>query len=233
MALSSTLIAATNFAAMLLSIPVIAAGIWLSTQTDNSCLNLIQWPVIALGIVILVVALAGFIGAFWRIPWLLMFYLVAMLILIVLLASLILFVFAVTSGGSGHPVPSRVYREYKLEDYSVWMRRRVESSYKWNRIKACLGASSTCAQLNQTYQSAMDFFSARISPLEVSANAFRQILSSNLVLVCCYIIITILRRKKMSRKMLHTCFFFFFLFFYFKHKQWIISPCSINQIIYI
>ena len=174
MALNNTLIAAINFVAMLLSIPIIGAGIWLSTQTDNSCLNLIQWPILALGILVLVVALAGFIGAFWRIPWLLLFYLAAMFILIILLASLVVFMFVVTSGGSGHIVPNRVYREYKLEDYSGWMRRRVESSRKWNRIKACLSSTSTCAELNQTYRFAMDFFNARITPLQVSALDYRK-----------------------------------------------------------
>lgn len=92
-----------------------------------------------------------------------------MLVLIVLLASLVVFVFVVTMGGSGHVVPSRVYMEYKLDDYSGWIQRRVESSHKWNRIKGCLSSTSTCAQLNQTYQVAMDFFNAWITPLEVSA----------------------------------------------------------------
>lgn len=166
MALSSTIIAAINFAAMVLSIPIIAAGIWLSTQTDNSCVKLLQWPVIALGIVILVVALAGFVGAFWRIPWLLFFYLVAMLVLILLLASLVIFIYVVTSSGGAHHAPNRAFLEYRLEDYSGWLRRRVEASYKWDRIKACLSTTSTCAELNQTYREAQDFFNARLSPLQ-------------------------------------------------------------------
>ncbi|KAG1354270.1 Protein TORNADO 2 [Cocos nucifera] len=166
MALSNTIIAAINFLAMLLSIPVIAAGIWLSMQTDNSCVELLQWPVIVLGVVILVVAFAGFVGAFWRIPWLLLFYLVAMFVLILLLASLVIFIYAVTNRGGAHVAPSRAYLEYRLEDYSGWLRRRVESSYKWDRIKKCLSSTSTCAELNQTYREAQDFFNARINPLE-------------------------------------------------------------------
>ncbi|XP_008786324.2 protein TORNADO 2-like [Phoenix dactylifera] len=166
MALSNTIIAAINFMAMLLSIPVIAAGIWLSTQTDNSCVKLLQWPVISLGIVMLVVALAGFVGAFWRIPWLLLFYLVAMLVLILLLASLVIFIYAVTNTGGAHLAPSRAFLEYRLEDFSGWLPQRVEGSQKWDRIKACLSSTSTCAELNQTYREAQDFFNARISPLQ-------------------------------------------------------------------
>ncbi|RRT77685.1 hypothetical protein B296_00012225 [Ensete ventricosum] len=162
MALDDTVIAGINFLAVLLSVPVIAIGIWLAMQTDNSCVQLLQWPVIAIGIVILLVGLAGFVGAFWRMPRLLLFYLVAMLVVILLLGSLVIFIYAVTVNGSGHPAPNRAYLEYRLEDYSGWLRRRVEGSYKWNRIKKCLSSTTVCAELNQTYRLAEDFFSARM-----------------------------------------------------------------------
>ncbi|WOL19537.1 protein TORNADO 2 [Canna indica] len=166
MALNHTVIAGINFLAVLLSVPVIAIGIWLSTQTDNSCVQLLQWPVLVIGIVILVVAIAGFVGAFWRMPQLLLFYLVAMFVLILVVAGLVIFIYAVTVSGSGHPATNRAYLEYRLEDYSGWLRRRVEGSHKWNRIKRCLSSTSVCAQMNQTYTSAQDFFNARISPLQ-------------------------------------------------------------------
>ncbi|PIA58564.1 hypothetical protein AQUCO_00500471v1 [Aquilegia coerulea] len=166
MALSSNIIGAINFVAMLLSVPIIGAGIWLANEPDNSCVKILQWPVIILGILVLVVALAGFVGGFWRIPWLLLFYLVAMLILIVLLACLVIFVYMVTMKGSGHLAPSRAYLEYRLDDYSGWLRRRVQSSYKWDRIRNCLSSTSMCAGLNQSYRAPQDFFDAHISPLQ-------------------------------------------------------------------
>ena len=84
-------------------------------------------------------------GGFWRIPWLLIFYLIAMLILIILLASLVVFIYMVTIRGSGHIAPSRAYLEYHLDDFSGWLRRRVQSSYKWDRIRSCLSSTSMCA----------------------------------------------------------------------------------------
>lgn len=168
MALSNNVIGAINFVAMLLSIPVIGAGIWLATEQDNSCVKILQWPVIILGILILIVALAGFIGGFWRISWLLIFYLVAMLILIILLACLIVLIYMVTLKGSGHLAPSRAYLEYHLDDFSGWLRRRVQSPLKWDRIKRCLSSTQLCAELNQNYRMAQDFFNARITPLQVN-----------------------------------------------------------------
>ncbi|KAF5753598.1 putative tetraspanin/Peripherin [Helianthus annuus] len=166
MAMSNNVIGAINFVAMLLSIPIIGAGIWLATETDNACVQILQWPVIILGILILVVAIAGFIGGFWRVTWLLVLYLIAMLVLIILLACLVVFVYMVTARGSGHPEPSRSYLEYRLDDYSGFLKRRVRSHYKWDRIRTCLSSTSVCAELNQTYRMAQDFFNAHLSPLQ-------------------------------------------------------------------
>ncbi|KAK8504559.1 hypothetical protein V6N13_064025 [Hibiscus sabdariffa] len=166
MALSNNVIGAINFVAMLLSIPIIGAGIWLANQPDNSCVKILQWPVIILGVLILLVALAGFIGGFWRIPWLLIAYLVGMLILIVLLACLVVFIYMVTMRGSGHLEPSRAYLEYHLEDFSGWLQRRVRSSFKWERIKLCLSSTDMCSQMNQSYTMAIDFFNSHLTPIE-------------------------------------------------------------------
>ncbi|XWS49263.1 hypothetical protein CRYUN_Cryun13aG0149000 [Craigia yunnanensis] len=68
--------------------------------------------------------------------------------------------------GSGHLAPSRSYLEYHLEDFSVWLQRRVRSSYKWERIKVCLSSTEMCAQLNQSYTMAIDFFNAHLTPIE-------------------------------------------------------------------
>lgn len=169
MALSNNVIGAINFVAMLLSVPVIGAGIWLATQADNACIKILQWPVIILGILILVVALAGFVGAFWRVQYLLVFYLIAMLVLIILLGCLVVFVYMVTIRGSGHVEPSRAYLEYKTDDFSGWLKRRVRSSYKWDRIRGCLSSTSLCSELNQSYRMAQDFFNAHLTPLQVNS----------------------------------------------------------------
>lgn len=176
MALSNNVIGAINFVAMLLSIPIIGAGIWLATEPDNSCVKILQWPVIILGILFLVVGIAGFVGAFWRIPWLLISYLIAMLVLIVLLAALVVFIYMVTIKGSGHLEPSRSYLEYHLDDYSGWLRRRVRSPWKWDRIRSCLSPTNMCGELNQSYRMAQDFFNARITPLQVNKTIFIYII---------------------------------------------------------
>lgn len=171
MPLSNNVIGCINFISVLLSVPVIGAGIWLAVGTVDSCVKLLQWPVIILGILILLVGLAGFIGGFWRITWLLVVYLIAMLVLIILLGILVVFIYMVTIRGAGHPEPSRAYLEYSLQDYSSFLRQRVQRSYKWDRIRTCLSTTSICPELNQRFTQALDFFNARLSPVQVSASA--------------------------------------------------------------
>ncbi|XP_061351623.1 protein TORNADO 2-like [Gastrolobium bilobum] len=166
MALSNNVIGAINFVAVLLSIPIIGAGIWLTTEPADSCVKIIQWPIITLGVLIFVVALAGFIGAFWRIPWLLIFYLIAMVVLIGLLVCLVVFIYMVTLRGHGDIEPNRSYLEYHMDDFSGFLRRRVRSSYKWDRIKSCLSSTTMCAELNQSYRMAQDFFNAHLTPMQ-------------------------------------------------------------------
>ena len=79
MALTNNFIGTINFVAVLLSIPIIDVRIRLTTEPGDSCVKVLLWPAIILGVLILVVALAGFVGAFWRIPTLLVLYLIAML----------------------------------------------------------------------------------------------------------------------------------------------------------
>ncbi|KHN25514.1 protein TORNADO 2-like [Glycine soja] len=166
MALSNNVIGAINFVAVLLSIPIIGAGIWLTTEPADSCVKILQWPIIILGVLIFVVALAGFIGAFWRIPMLLVFYLIAMLVLIVLLVSLVVFTYAVTLRGRGNIEPNRSYLEYRMDDFSIWLRRRVRSSSKWDGIRSCLRSSNICADLDQQYRTAQEFFNAHLTPIQ-------------------------------------------------------------------
>lgn len=166
MALSSSVIAGINFIAILLAIPIIGVGIWLSTLPDSSCVSVLQWPLIILGVLILIVAIAGFIGAFWRVGGVVIFYMVSMLVLLILLVSLSAFVYMITLRGGGHMEPSRSYLEYHLDDFSGWLRRRVEADYKWIGIKNCLVSSSLCVQMNESYTMAQTFFNAHLNPIE-------------------------------------------------------------------
>lgn len=166
MAVSNNITGALNVAAGVLSVLIIGSGIWLASKQDAECVRFLRWPLVVIGVVLLLVSVAGFVGAFWRVPYLLVVYLIFMFIFIVVLLALVIFAFVVTHKGSGHPVAGRNYEDYQLNDFSGWLRNYVENSKHWDRIRSCLSSSDVCRRLDQRYLTAQDFFSAHLTPLE-------------------------------------------------------------------
>ncbi|XP_042519470.1 tetraspanin-2 [Macadamia integrifolia] len=166
MAVSNNITAIVNFFALLSSIPIIGAGIWLASKPDNECVHLFRWPVVLLGILMLMVSLAGFVGAYWNRQGLLAFYLFCMAILIALLLILLVFAFVVTKPDGSYSVPGRGYKEYRLYGFSSWLQDHVTNSDNWPKIRTCLSQSNVCSKLSQDYITPDQFFMAHISPLQ-------------------------------------------------------------------
>ncbi|CAG7860862.1 unnamed protein product [Brassica rapa] len=167
MALANNLTAILNLLALLCSIPITASGIWLASKPDNECVNLLRWPVVVLGVLILVVSACGFIGAYQHKETLLAVYLCCMAILIGLLLVVLIFAFLVTRPDGSYQVPGRGYKEYRLEGFSDWLRENVVDSRNWGKIRACLADTNVCPKLSQQFITAEQFFSSSsITPLQ-------------------------------------------------------------------
>ncbi|EXB94899.1 hypothetical protein L484_023007 [Morus notabilis] len=149
--LSNNLVGILNFITFLLSIPILGAGIWLSKQGDSVCEKFLEKPIIIIGVFLLLVSLAGLIGACCGVSWLLWLYLVVMFFLIVILFSFTIFTFVVTNKGAGKALSGKGYKEYKLGDYSNWLQKRVNNNKNWNKIKSCLIDGKVCSEFHQEY----------------------------------------------------------------------------------
>ncbi|KAG5533244.1 hypothetical protein RHGRI_027442 [Rhododendron griersonianum] len=135
---SNTVIGFLNLFTLLASIPIIGGGLWLA-RSSATCETFLQTPLLVIGFVILIISLAGFIGACFHVAWALWFYLFVMLLLIGALLGLTMFGFVVTGGGGGAEVAGRVYREYRLERYSAWLRNW--EARNWETIRSCVVGS--------------------------------------------------------------------------------------------
>lgn len=163
MALSNIITGVVNLVTFLLSIPLIGAGIWLATKLNTECVRFLEWPIIAIGVIILLVSLAGFVGACWRIPWLLYIYLLVMFFIILLLLVFIIFAFVVSKDG---PAAESGRRNYNLQDYSQWLQKQVKSSGNWGKIKSCIMDAKICAAMDNDYKTLEAFNSADLSPIQ-------------------------------------------------------------------
>ncbi|KAL8456523.1 hypothetical protein ACS0TY_033823 [Phlomoides rotata] len=165
-AVSNNITAILNFIALMCSIPIISAGIWLASKPDNECIRWLRWPLVFIGVAFLAVTLAGFVGAYWKKEGLLGVYLVCMFMLIVLLLVLLVLAFVVTRPTGAYALPGMGFREYRLQGFSSWLRDHITSDDNWGGIRACLAVSRICPKLSYKYISAADFFSAHLSPIE-------------------------------------------------------------------
>ncbi|KAF7823451.1 tetraspanin-3-like [Senna tora] len=168
---SNHLIGLLNFLTFLLSIPILGGGIWLSSRaTTTDCLRFLQWPLIVIGISIMVVSLAGFAGACYRNTFLMRLYLLVMFFVIAALVGFIIFAYAVTDKGSGRAVANRAYLEYDLAEYSGWLEERVASESYWGKISACVRDSKVCGRMGRTYggmpESAYMFYARKLTPIQ-------------------------------------------------------------------
>ncbi|GJM90626.1 hypothetical protein PR202_ga06926 [Eleusine coracana subsp. coracana] len=169
MAVSNNITACITLLALICAVPVIASGIWFASAQGEECARLARWPVAILGGLLLLAALAGFVGAYWNRRRLLAFYLCAMAVLIVLLIVLLVWAFAVTRGSGGYAVVGRNYDDYRLDGFSMWLRGYVsDDPDRWEKIKACLAGSNTCKKLAQerAFTNADRFFQSHLSPLQ-------------------------------------------------------------------
>ncbi|KAF7148086.1 hypothetical protein RHSIM_Rhsim03G0261800 [Rhododendron simsii] len=145
--LSNNLIGILNFLTFLLSVPILWAGIWLHRRGITECEKFLDTPLIVLGVFLLLVSLAGLVGACFRNSCLLWIYLVVMFLLILVLFFFTVFAFVVTNKGAGEVLSGKGYKEYRLGDYSHWLQKRVNSTKNWSKIKSCLMDGKVCQSL--------------------------------------------------------------------------------------
>lgn len=178
-----------NLLTFLLSLPIIALGAYLAKTHDSTCMRFLQYPIIVIGVFMLLMSLAGMIGAWCDKKFLLLIYLFFMFILIVLLFCFTIFAFVVTNSGAGSAVSGKGYKEYRLGDYSNWLQKRVDNPSTWEKIRSCIQDSKVCSDLGKKYTTETDFNKASLTPLEV--NCFTNFLYFQKVRIAVWLLLSL------------------------------------------
>ncbi|KAG0513861.1 hypothetical protein BDA96_10G139800 [Sorghum bicolor] len=169
--LSHGFLGALNLVTLLLSLPVLCAGVFFLTRaTTTECERALQIPVVAFGCALLLLSLVGLAGACGRrdaaAPFLWV-YVVFLFLLVVAVFAFTVFAFVVTSQGA---VPSGrgYYREHRLGDYSDWLQARIAEPETWRQVESCLSEARVCGgRLRGAMgQGAMEFYRQHLSPIQ-------------------------------------------------------------------
>ena len=151
--MSNNVIVSLNVVTLLLSVPVLAGGVWLRSRADGTgCDHFLSTPTVALGAALSAVALAGLAGACCRATWLIWLYLLATLALVAALLCFTAFAFAVTARGAGGDGGN-----------SAWLRRHVEGTRSWGRVRSCLANAGVCERLEKDGGKSKEAAAARLA----------------------------------------------------------------------
>lgn len=165
-----------NLVTLVASIPIIGAGLWLAHGSAAvTCESALQTPLLAIGFIVLLISLAGFIGACYHVTWALWLYLLAMLLLVLALLGITVFGLAVTAagGGGGRQVPGRPYREFRITDYSAWLQRHVEVDRYWRAALACVVGSRACPRI--AAWTPLDYLQHNLTPIQVGNYEYARV----------------------------------------------------------
>uniref|UniRef100_A0ACD5TJC6 Uncharacterized protein n=2 Tax=Avena sativa TaxID=4498 RepID=A0ACD5TJC6_AVESA len=154
-----------NFFTMMLAILVVGFGFWTSTHNDE-CRRSLTIPVMALGGVIFLMSLAGFVGAWKNISCLLWTYLIMLFVLLVAIMVFTVLAFIITNTGTGHAVPGARYKEFRLQDYSSWFVKQLNDTEKWTHLRSCIVKSDDCSSLSKRYKTLKQYKLADLTPVE-------------------------------------------------------------------
>ncbi|XP_031501806.1 tetraspanin-10 isoform X4 [Nymphaea colorata] len=144
---------------------VMGYGVWMSSQHDD-CRRFLALPVLALGAVVLVISLFGFVGALKNVAILLWLYLLMLCLILLAILVVTVLAFIVINNGTGHTVPGQRYKEYQLSEYSSLFKKQLNNKHYWEHLKSCLVRPDDCKNLAKEYKMLKQYKAAILTPIE-------------------------------------------------------------------
>ncbi|KAJ6868662.1 hypothetical protein NC651_033674 [Populus alba x Populus x berolinensis] len=159
-----------NSLILILGLVSIGASAYLMMHHSSSlCQKALQLPLFLLGVSLFVVSLLGLIGSFCEQTFWIKIHSCFNFLLIVGLICFTVFAFIVTNKGAGKALSRIGYREYRLGDYSNWLKNHFVNQNNWDEIRSCLMDAHVCQTLDihsDVNQQVADFYKTKLSPVQ-------------------------------------------------------------------
>lgn len=136
---------------------ILGIGIWMARHNATNCVHFLQAFCVGTGLFMLAIALAGLVGSFCRVTWLLYLNFGVMLGLLLAVLATTVFVLVVTS----HGIKAYVAESHK-DALSSWLTRQVD-----HRIASCTRNGEICHLVDYTYSQSSSYYRPALSSLQV------------------------------------------------------------------
>ncbi|KAI5081776.1 hypothetical protein GOP47_0001519 [Adiantum capillus-veneris] len=135
----------------------VGVGIWMARHHSTNCIHFFQAFSVGIGLFMVAVALAGLVGSFCRVTWLLYINFGIMLLLLMAILATTVFVLVVTS----HGIKAYVSESQK-DALSQWLLQQVN-----NRVESCTQNGDICRLIDNTYSQSSSYYRPSLSSLQV------------------------------------------------------------------
>ncbi|KAG8661609.1 tetraspanin-8 [Manihot esculenta] len=165
--LSSTLFLLFNLMALASGCFGVGSYLYFQIHRVTDCQNVVQKPLMVMGIILIVMSFLGLVGAIFKLTCLLWIYSVVALLVLAGLTAFALFVYTVedTSGSGG--LAGLGFKKHNAGgDYTQWLQNMVIDGKHWNGIRTCLIDHEICKRLENTVQNSQDFYLKKLSPVQ-------------------------------------------------------------------
>ncbi|KAJ4713294.1 Tetraspanin [Melia azedarach] len=180
---SNFFVGLVNFFSLLGGIIAIVFSLYIHFHGGTACQNSLFKLLVITGVVLSVVSLLGLLGVWCKNNILLYVYLILMFLCIIASAVFLLFVFTsndnddgggkdgyvyrVTYNSTGKAVSVVGFRQYRLANFSSYLRKHLVDGRSWNAIKDCLIEAEVCRSVaKNTNERAQDFYKMNLSPIQ-------------------------------------------------------------------
>lgn len=158
-----------NSVLVIFGIAAIAASVYIHAHhQDSECQKALQNPLLVIGVFLFVISLLGLIGSCFNVPVVLFIYSFVTFFWVIGLTVFTVFAYVVTNRGAGKQLSGLGYKEYRLGDYSEWLRRHFVNGKNWEEIRSCLNDAHVCSGLrdDSVNQKVADFYKKKLSPIQ-------------------------------------------------------------------